>query len=298
MKMKVACLLSVAVAVLALGSGSAMGFLTITDGFEDAAYSTGAFADTSGDYDPATPNAVGETVTGLGPQYAGGTVDDYGQVTRYTAGSGNLDPGPNSGNGYMRLVRGYHDGGNVQMFYSLSGMESASNPVTISFYVNGQSDLAGSDPGGYGRSNPSGATGISFSLDHSGGATDDMGFFCGLSDYGSTAISWDYNDQQGGGWTATGSSITLNSWKQVKIEVNSWKVGAVLGTLDFWYDGVEYTNIPNNATEGASFMIGTGGGIEYYLDDVSITEIPEPVTLALLSAGGVLALLGRRRRAA
>ncbi|MEM9913844.1 MAG: PEP-CTERM sorting domain-containing protein [Planctomycetota bacterium] len=146
------------------------------------------------------------------------------------------------------------------------------------------------------------------------GLNDDVPFRFGLSqgnglNYQTTAeggSATDYfrfedADNAGGGTeTGLGSSepnTFLNEW--VTIELSS-----LAGIVSYVVNGVTVDTFDNTAGtfDGGSILIGlndafnsaAGPGLFTVIDNVAVTVIPEPASLALLGLGG-LAMLGRRR---
>ena len=271
------------VALVALGSASARGAVVLSDNFDsEPGYSAAGHVDASGDYDPQNW-IVGEYESngGVAGGGLGGSIDNRLQVTTYSSAANNNDPGAHSGNGYVRLVR-EHPYTHVEMRYGVAGV--GANPMYAKAYFFGSSNGGGWN---------SGACGISFGFTGTGAPS----MFVGLSDSG--YINLDYLDPNTG-WTDTGGDLILNGWYEAGIEITSYSTGggAYDGTFDVWYNGAEVaTNLPHDLTSPLQFRITTGGGIEYYVDDVEIGTggIPEPATLAVLTLGSVVALLKRRR---
>ncbi|NIA06439.1 MAG: PEP-CTERM sorting domain-containing protein [Actinobacteria bacterium] len=109
-----------------------------------------------------------------------------------------------------------------------------------------------------------------------------------------------------GGGVSWLASVSTNTWYNVAMVLHlgtqTWDLTVtpeggsaivnVTGLAASWGGNpTDYKYVRTLGYEGDPYAV-TG----YYLDNVSI--VPEPVTLALLSIGGILALLGRRRRAA
>jgi len=97
----------------------------------------------------------------------------------------------------------------------------------------------------------------------------------------------------GNGWTSAGlSNLPPGSWHDI--------------TMDFNMDDRTFTVDFNGTTSSAQPFIGTHTDIRYfailpihdgnfYVDNLSITGVPEPATLGLLGIGGLFAVLRRRR---
>lgn len=99
----------------------------------------------------------------------------------------------------------------------------------------------------------------------------------------------------------TGPAMVVDAWAEVRLEINldadqvtgyynniqfyngQWDIAATgtpgIGGVNFWADGAD-----NSAATGT-----------YYVDDFSLTQVPEPAAMGLLSLGALLTLKRRRR---
>ena len=253
----------------------------LSDHFDsEPAYSNAAHVDASGDYDPQNWAVLEDGATPLGGGLTG-TKEHRLQVTTYESAVNNNNPGAHSGDGYVRLVR-EHPHTNVNMRYGVGG-QGTTTPAYMKLHLYGSSDGGGWNGG---------ACGIALGMNNGGPS-----MFVGLSDLGYQ--NWDY-DHPDTGWTDTGGDLIRNGWYEAGIQINSYKVGATNGTFDFWYNGAKVaSDLPHTATSAGSWVINTGGGIEFYVDDVQIGMglilIPEPGTLAALLIASAAAMIRRRR---
>jgi hypothetical protein len=119
----------------------------------------------------------------------------------------------------------------------------------------------------------------------------------GVNSIASVSFWWAGAQQQGfDGATTEAWQVTLGNQTKMTTPVNN---------LNHGFTGWQRTTLSfvvTSATEVLSFLaIGTPGGVPPFslLDGVSITEVPEPTSLALLGAGlGLAGLMARRRRTA
>ena len=106
-----------------------------------------------------------------------------------------------------------------------------------------------------------------------------------------------------GTYTSIGMANNAN-WHQVNVSAD-WDAQ----TFTLFFDGVQqggtYGFNDSNATPsdrpdpGVRLALYNGGsgaeGVAAYVDDVTITGVPEPATMSLLAVGGVLTLVRRKR---
>lgn len=110
-------------------------------------------------------------------------------------------------------------------------------------------------------------------------------------------------------------SIPAATWIQMKMAFNSGAAGGGWTQIDDtiplgWHNGptdtalyayeVEHTFAEAGYVQGNEWfqmipIVNSGTAVKFYLDNVEITQIPEPGTLALLGLGGLVALWRRRR---
>ncbi|WP_240610614.1 PEP-CTERM sorting domain-containing protein [Rubritalea profundi] len=100
---------------------------------------------------------------------------------------------------------------------------------------------------------------------------------------------------------ASSAALVFDAWTEVKLEID-----LDADTLDISYGGVVFHSGAWDNTDPGANSPSVGGinwwqagpnssGTSAYIDDISLTQVPEPSSAALLGLGG-LALILRRRK--
>jgi PEP-CTERM motif len=109
------------------------------------------------------------------------------------------------------------------------------------------------------------------------------------------------------GWAKNASDLPFNATQEIKLE---WQGGPPQNRMDDLtlgsnYEMFSHTGIAPPGTTGlvvtyalSSFGAGQTGNSLVYLDDITVTIIPEPATVGLVGLGslGLVAFARRRRK--
>jgi hypothetical protein len=167
--------------------------------------------------------------------------------------------------GYYTIITNGYDGLNWQFFWVLDAVDSTS--LNLSGYHNGlvsrKNDAfnVGGAPANFGRSTP--------------------------FDFNSAYLTAAWNDGlqvevQG----IAGGSVIYDNFYTVDT------FGPTLFNFD--YLGVDEVNfIPSGGTQHPGFA---GAGLQFVIDNLSVTDVPEPGTISLMTMGAILTCFGIRRR--
>jgi len=272
-------------AVLLSAATSANAIVIFSDGFEGATATPDTWAQQNAlapanrtDADPVGTTGVPDSAqAGEWFQYnkSGNPIHDIAVTT-------NAAPGPYAGSQYLRIHRSSgSDQANIAaaITESLTPMDSGSFHAQWRMYV---PDVGDSYVGGV------------YLVEHldndHGGGTGGSGptlFFQGDGDIRISENNFGNNFFIGTPTFARGQWVL---WEMdVDLDANSWTLTV---------NGVQSAALPfNNANAKVAGILFNGQeGQEYYVDDVQVDVIPEPASMGLLLAGGVLAAGKRNRR--
>lgn len=127
------------------------------------------------------------------------------------------------------------------------------------------------------------------------GLTDNLWYADVMEFDGWWAMQWDANSQASSYFFEFGVPLTANTWQHVKYTLDYTNQTA---TVEIAGVGSKSSAMPNVPVRGIAFELEPteSGGADgpTYIDNLLITQTPEPATLALLSLVGLAAT--RRRR--
>jgi len=134
-----------------------------------------------------------------------------------------------------------------------------------------------------------------------------MGFYKG----GASATAIDTNNGIGinasgfnfGAYSATASQNGTDGWYRISVDMTQGAQrydGTITNlltseTVTFSGSLVNQLNWGNNANGGVRIFAGQGGTSDFDIDNLIVTHVPEPSSIAMLGGLGALALLRRRR---
>ncbi len=262
--------------ILALGL-SASGAFAAANAYDTAANYSGGWSDVTSPNLGSGFGAWTITDNNANPPYAGTYLDlaTYGNPDTVVSGTPSSSWGTyangGSGNGFINLTRAFNTGGGsasllnqtFSVAYNSSGIGNAGQFVALNL-------------------------GTAFSLGYAGGGADNMT----LSVDGGTAnpIAVNYAALAAGiNFSLTVTGPANSSTEGYSLSVSPFAGGPALYSGSGTFDSSAYN------TSSFTFSDNNTANNQYF-NNLSITAVPEPTTLALLGLSGLATLVAARRR--